>query len=173
MPGHHAAHDFLVPTREGMQQLKATNPSVGGDPGRNPRCRRADRRRFQPQCLPVLKRVVVAARISTTPRRLRSRRRPADHSSLQRRRGRASRRTRATSASGCIHSTTRSSAPRRAERDCAAAASSRSFTTQQTRNRRCCCGPARCRHAQLSRKHRGAASADASMTARSPRWSAR
>jgi preprotein translocase subunit SecD len=51
----------LVPTREGMQQLRATNPKAWddiqkADPKLSPEqiCRR-----FQPQCLPVFKRVVV------------------------------------------------------------------------------------------------------------------
>jgi preprotein translocase subunit SecD len=52
---------FLVPTREGMQQLRATNPKAWddiqkADPKLSPEqiCRR-----YQPQCLPVFKRVVV------------------------------------------------------------------------------------------------------------------
>jgi preprotein translocase subunit SecD len=52
---------FLVPTREGMQALRATNPKAAEEintasPRLTPEqiCRR-----FQPQCLPVLKRVVV------------------------------------------------------------------------------------------------------------------
>ncbi len=52
---------FLVPTREGMQQLRATSPKAWddiqkADPKLSPEqiCRR-----YQPQCLPVFKRVVV------------------------------------------------------------------------------------------------------------------
>ena len=52
---------FLVPTREGMQDLRRTNPKAwedvqAADPRMSPEqiCRR-----YQPQCLPVLKRVVV------------------------------------------------------------------------------------------------------------------
>ncbi|HEX9556387.1 MAG TPA: protein translocase subunit SecD [Reyranella sp.] len=52
---------FLVPTREGMQALRATNPKAweeiqNANPKLSPEqiCRR-----FQPPCLPVLKRVVV------------------------------------------------------------------------------------------------------------------
>ncbi|UYN96878.1 MAG: protein translocase subunit SecD [Enhydrobacter sp.] len=52
---------YLVPTREGMQALRATNPKAWEDiqsanprPGPEQICRR-----YQPQCLPVFKRVVV------------------------------------------------------------------------------------------------------------------
>ncbi len=52
---------MLVPTREGMQALRATNPKAWDEiqaanprPGPDQICRR-----YQPQCLPVLKRVVV------------------------------------------------------------------------------------------------------------------
>lgn len=52
---------MLVPTREGMQALRATTPKAWEDiqaanprPGPDQICRR-----YQPQCLPVLKRVVV------------------------------------------------------------------------------------------------------------------
>lgn len=52
---------YMVPTREGMQQLRATNPKAweeiqAANPKMSPEqiCRR-----YQPQCLPVLKRVVV------------------------------------------------------------------------------------------------------------------
>ena len=52
---------FLVPTREGMQQLRATNPKAWEEiQTANPRMSPEQIcRRFQPQCLPVLKRVVV------------------------------------------------------------------------------------------------------------------
>lgn len=51
----------LVPTREGIQQLRATNPKAWEEiQGANPRMTPEQIcRRFQPQCLPVLKRVVV------------------------------------------------------------------------------------------------------------------
>jgi len=52
---------YLVPTREGMQELRRTNPKAWEDiQNANPRMT-PDQicRRFQPQCLPVLKRVVV------------------------------------------------------------------------------------------------------------------
>ncbi|WP_421997531.1 protein translocase subunit SecD [Reyranella sp.] len=52
---------MLVPTREGMQQLKATNPKAWEDiQAANPKLS-PDQicRRYQPQCLPVLKRIVV------------------------------------------------------------------------------------------------------------------
>ena len=52
---------FLVPTREGMQQLRQTNPKAWEDiQAANPRLSPEQIcRRYQPQCLPVLKRVVV------------------------------------------------------------------------------------------------------------------
>jgi preprotein translocase subunit SecD len=52
---------YLVPTREGMQQLRATNPKAWEDiQAANPRLSPEQIcRRYQPQCLPVLKRVVV------------------------------------------------------------------------------------------------------------------
>jgi len=52
---------FLVPTREGMQQLRATNPKAWDDiQSANPKLSPEQIcRRFQPSCLPVFKRVVV------------------------------------------------------------------------------------------------------------------
>ncbi len=52
---------FLVPTREGMQALRAANPKAYEEiQSANPRLTPEQVcRRFQPQCLPVLKRVVV------------------------------------------------------------------------------------------------------------------
>ncbi len=52
---------FLVPTREGMQQLRATSPKAWDDiQNANPKLSPEQIcRRFQPQCLPVFKRVVV------------------------------------------------------------------------------------------------------------------
>ena len=52
---------FLVPTREGMQQLRATSPKAWEDiQNANPKLSPEQIcRRFQPQCLPVFKRVVV------------------------------------------------------------------------------------------------------------------
>jgi len=52
---------FLVPTREGMQQLRATSPKAWDDiQNANPKMSPEQIcRRFQPQCLPVFKRVVV------------------------------------------------------------------------------------------------------------------
>ncbi|OFW97284.1 MAG: protein-export membrane protein SecD [Alphaproteobacteria bacterium RIFCSPHIGHO2_12_FULL_66_14] len=52
---------FLVPTREGMQDLRRTNPKAWADiQAANPRMSPEQIcRRYQPQCLPVLKRVVV------------------------------------------------------------------------------------------------------------------
>ncbi|MDP2378575.1 protein translocase subunit SecD [Reyranella sp.] len=52
---------FLVPTREGMQDLRRTNPKAWEDiQVANPRMSPEQIcRRYQPQCLPVLKRVVV------------------------------------------------------------------------------------------------------------------
>lgn len=52
---------FLVPTREGMQELRRTNPKAWEDiQTANPRLSPEQIcRRYQPQCLPVLKRVVV------------------------------------------------------------------------------------------------------------------
>jgi len=52
---------FLVPTREGMQELRRTNPKAWEDiQAANPRLTPEQVcRRYQPQCLPVLKRVVV------------------------------------------------------------------------------------------------------------------
>jgi preprotein translocase subunit SecD len=52
---------FLVPTREGMQQLRATSPKAWDDiQNANPKLTPEQIcRRFQPQCLPVFKRVVV------------------------------------------------------------------------------------------------------------------
>jgi len=51
----------LVPTREGMQQLRATSPKAWDDiQNANPKMSPEQIcRRFQPQCLPVFKRVVV------------------------------------------------------------------------------------------------------------------
>ncbi|MDP1963410.1 MAG: protein translocase subunit SecD [Reyranella sp.] len=51
----------LVPTREGMQELRRTNPKAWEDiQAANPRMSPEQIcRRYQPQCLPVLKRVVV------------------------------------------------------------------------------------------------------------------
>jgi protein-export membrane protein SecD len=51
----------LVPTREGMQQLRATNPKAWDEiQNANPKLSPEQIcRRFQPQCLPVFKRVVV------------------------------------------------------------------------------------------------------------------
>ena len=52
---------FLVPTREGMQELRRTNPKAWEDiQAANPRLTPEQIcRRYQPQCLPVLKRIVV------------------------------------------------------------------------------------------------------------------
>lgn len=52
---------YLVPTREGMQELRRTNPKAWEDiQAANPRMSPEQIcRRYQPQCLPVLKRVVV------------------------------------------------------------------------------------------------------------------
>ena len=52
---------FLVPTREGMQQLRATSPKAWDDiQNANPKLTPEQIcRRYQPQCLPVFKRVVV------------------------------------------------------------------------------------------------------------------
>ena len=52
---------FLVPTREGMQELRRSNPKAWEDiQAANPRLSPEQVcRRYQPQCLPVLKRVVV------------------------------------------------------------------------------------------------------------------
>ncbi len=52
---------FLVPTREGMQALRASNPKAYEDiQSANPRLTPEQVcRRYQPQCLPVFKRVVV------------------------------------------------------------------------------------------------------------------
>jgi preprotein translocase subunit SecD len=52
---------YLVPTREGMQELRRTNPKAWEDiQNANPRLSPEQIcRRYQPQCLPVLKRVVV------------------------------------------------------------------------------------------------------------------
>jgi preprotein translocase subunit SecD len=52
---------FLVPTREGMQALRASNPKAADEiNAANPRLSPEQIcRRYQPQCLPVLKRVVV------------------------------------------------------------------------------------------------------------------
>ncbi len=52
---------FLVPTREGMQELRRTNPKAWDDiQAANPRLSPEQIcRRYQPQCLPVLKRIVV------------------------------------------------------------------------------------------------------------------
>jgi preprotein translocase subunit SecD len=52
---------FLVPTREGMQALRASNPKAADEINTaNPRLSPEQIcRRYQPQCLPVLKRVVV------------------------------------------------------------------------------------------------------------------
>jgi preprotein translocase subunit SecD len=52
---------FLVPTREGMQALRASNPKAYEDiQSANPRLTPEQVcRRYQPQCLPVFKRVIV------------------------------------------------------------------------------------------------------------------
>ncbi len=52
---------YMVPTREGMQELRRTNPKAWDEiQAANPRLSpETICRRFQPQCLPVLKRVVV------------------------------------------------------------------------------------------------------------------
>src|SRR5882672_1599262 len=52
---------FLVPTREGMQQLRATSPKAWDEiQSANPKLSPEQIcRRYQPQCLPVFKRVVV------------------------------------------------------------------------------------------------------------------
>ncbi|MEI7872199.1 MAG: protein translocase subunit SecD [Alphaproteobacteria bacterium] len=52
---------FLVPTREGLQELRRSNPKAWEDiQSANPRLSPEQVcRRYQPQCLPVLKRVVV------------------------------------------------------------------------------------------------------------------
>lgn len=52
---------FMVPTREGMQQLRTTNPKAWEEiQTANPRMSPEQIcRRYQPQCLPVLKRIVV------------------------------------------------------------------------------------------------------------------
>ncbi|MDB5487537.1 MAG: preprotein translocase subunit SecD [Reyranella sp.] len=52
---------FLVPTREGMQELRRTNPKAWEEiQSANPRLSPEQVcRRYQPQCLPVLKRIVV------------------------------------------------------------------------------------------------------------------
>ena len=61
IPGSMPATTSLVPTREGMQELRRTNPKAWEDiQNANPRMTPEQIcRRFQPQCLPVLKRVVV------------------------------------------------------------------------------------------------------------------
>lgn len=61
IPANLPATTSLVPTREGMQELRRTNAKAWEDiQNANPRMT-PDQicRRFQPQCLPVLKRVVV------------------------------------------------------------------------------------------------------------------
>lgn len=61
IPANLPATTSLVPTREGMQELRRTNAKAWEDiQSANPRMT-PDQicRRFQPQCLPVLKRVVV------------------------------------------------------------------------------------------------------------------
>ena len=52
---------YMVPTRDGMQELRRTNPKAWDEiQAANPRLSpETICRRFQPQCLPVLKRVVV------------------------------------------------------------------------------------------------------------------
>ncbi|TAJ83388.1 protein translocase subunit SecD [Reyranella sp.] len=61
IPASMPATTSLVPTREGMQELRRTNPKAWEDiQNANPRMTPEQIcRRFQPQCLPVLKRVVV------------------------------------------------------------------------------------------------------------------
>jgi preprotein translocase subunit SecD len=61
IPASLPATTSLVPTREGMQELRRTNPKAWEDiQSANPRMTPEQIcRRFQPQCLPVLKRVVV------------------------------------------------------------------------------------------------------------------
>ncbi len=61
IPATLPATTFLVPTREGMQQLRQSNPKAWEEiQAANPRLTPEQIcRRFQPQCLPVLKRVVV------------------------------------------------------------------------------------------------------------------
>ncbi len=61
IPASLPATTSLVPTREGMQELRRANPKAWEDiQSANPRMTPEQIcRRFQPQCLPVLKRVVV------------------------------------------------------------------------------------------------------------------
>src|SRR5471032_2709456 len=61
MPATVPPNTFLVPTREGVQELRRANPKAAEEinaanpkPGPEQICRR-----YQPQCIPVLKRVVV------------------------------------------------------------------------------------------------------------------
>ncbi|MCW5737297.1 MAG: protein translocase subunit SecD [Enhydrobacter sp.] len=61
LPANLPPTTFLVPTREGMQALRATNPKAFEDiQNANPRLTPEQVcRRYQPQCLPVFKRVIV------------------------------------------------------------------------------------------------------------------
>jgi preprotein translocase subunit SecD len=61
MPATLPPTTFLVPTREGMQQLRATSPKAWDEiQNANPKLSPEQIcRRYQPQCLPVFKRVVV------------------------------------------------------------------------------------------------------------------
>ena len=61
IPANMPASTMLVPTREGMQALRASNPKAYEEiQAANPRMTGEQVcRRFQPQCLPVFKRVIV------------------------------------------------------------------------------------------------------------------
>ena len=61
IPANLPATTMLVPTREGMQALRASNPKAWEDiQAANPRLTGEQIcRRYQPQCLPVFKRVIV------------------------------------------------------------------------------------------------------------------
>ena len=156
LPATLPPNTFLVPTREGMQQLRAANPKAWEEiQAANPaHDARAD--------LPALPATLPAgassasswaARISTTPRRpSRASRTAAGRSSASPSMPPAAAPSAPppapTSASGWpSSSTTRSSAHRscRARSAAAAASSPASSPPSRPRSRRCCCARARCR----------------------------
>ena len=153
---------FLVPTREGMQALRAANPKAYEDiQSANPRLTPEQVcRRYQPQCLPVFKRVVVGGEdLDDAKSTFENQQggRPIISFTFNTAGGRAFCNATAQNIGKrlAISSTTRSSARRscRARSAAAAESSPASSPPSRPRSRRCCCARARCRHPD---HHRGA-----------------
>ena len=162
---------FLVPTREGMLELRRTNPKAWEDiQAANPRLSPEQVcRRYQPQCLPVLKRVVVGGE-------------DLDDSKAtfeQQQGGRPIISFTFNSAGGRAFCTaTRNNIGKRLAIQldgeiisaAAAASSPAASPPSRPRNSRCCCGPAPCRRRSASSRKAPSAPTSARMPSRRARW---